>query len=1305
MLNNIFEYFISAEDSSVNSDFAHLIDIKDDIDESAIRFFNLYLKKGQDFQIHTIKSILYLGDFVLDKIFSKFKKDIITGYSTLHNHNVQVLISALYKLRKDQTEEVLVNWLNKSVWKKLSQPKAVDDLKLGVSLKIYGINEIEYRLKSENEDILIKQISVANAFLVNSLRLDEEVLVKLIKFIALTFETDKRKVVEASIFSLECLMSLGRFRVYGSSSKSYIKRHVVDQKNQEYGPQGLEIGQKFSKHLEYVTGEELNYPRLKKLFEAFLVGGLQSVENYLNLLAQAKAGDNPTAEIDIPGFEESVIDVYKQSIKQKDQEAQEGEMATETPQPDSTANTNDPNIEKLCNVLQMVNGLVNSEYFVLQLLKSKLYCSLIDRFKRLMLGFLKRTGLYESERIKETFLYFFCFESRKAEELLHGEQKVERYLIKDNLFYNSAHRFNLQSVQNQLDFARTLSKKYNRISSLLAAPVGPDSGNTEQSRSPFSIFDKILQNNDYLQSLDLRPVETPSVPREHKYYVFRNQFNDYLINTALLKSFFQLSPIIVNYNVNIKYYLFISNLLNLGPFFKPEKLITKAYDLVLDLLDIECEFETDYTHIVNKVIIVIISYFGDRVTTIQHKDQMIRMVTAINDKANKSKSFFMITTIAQFIISMFEYQGDAQGEEASEQLVGLIQDLDNLADILNQDLTNLLVLLSNLVTLSKIYEADAEFLKSALYNLTSYIHIKDITKRLLLCIGIAFIQHKIDLLSLKKETEYIHPVDELVDEQGYILEATTQEVAQEMKKRLGFAETGSEDLNIQKLFERVDQTFCPVQETGYLRLPLSFTKFAYTLHPKIANFEGAELDNIVSVAKKLFENLITESRDMDKKAYKSLAVKHDLIYKFLAYAPKFKNSLNDTTLVFRETLIGLFKNFGFEFYQKLKGIFEEFKEDGEANHLTGVRKYEQEFFSMALHTAGLCYTDEQFLIVAKDAVEVFKSFMSKLHVNIETVTRMRFTWALKISLNAGRLRQVLGLINEAYNSLNETENKSMMINLYTAYLIAAKNLTDQQTKDQLKRICQFEELKDLNDYQRAGLLLIVLQQSSTGDSFSLDKLRGRAQDQVNSVDDLARELDLGNNIHLGLLAKTDQFDPTEISLNFLKLTQSKTVMIRLSVIKSFAMIFMAGNQLLVTKESIDTIVEMMRLFISIDSNEKDSDQGTIIGVQPFLQMILARILIKEEVYDDFLDKFEALYAEISGKDKQYLFTLAYCMFTEGQLTNKRIDFLAHVLGTISSNIAEKANKATIFTFSRQTNTDLDEKTDYIVDKITEIEKT
>ena len=72
-----------------------------------------------------------------------------------------------------------------------------------------------------------------------------------------------------------------------------------------------------------------------------------------------------------------------------------------------------------------------------------------------------------------------------------------------------------------------------------------------------------------------------------------------------------------------------------------------------------------------------------------------------------------------------------------------------------------------------------------------------------------------------------------------------------------------------------------------------------------------------------------------------------------------------------------------------------------------------------------------------------------------------------------------------------------------------------------------------------------------------------------------------------------------------------------------------------------------------------------------------------------MDDLEAIYPTLKGNDKINLFLQGYCVFSSIYLAPKRLDFLAGVMGSLSSKLIEKGNGSLMYPMTRLSDSQLE----------------
>ena len=207
-----------------------------------------------------------------------------------------MLISHLFRLKKDDTEELIEKWMDKNVWIKSSNSKSCAGFKLMASLEVFGIKEIEYALRSENENTITKQISIISSITRHGIECSESLLQKSLKFLGLCFESEQKKVVANSIAALNLYFSNFEFHLAGIPSKADVK-------------EAYKTGDSKIRNTEFKYPYIEHSSTVDKMFKAWVLGLFQTTEAYFKEIL----GSSELEEVTYS--KERVIEVYKNTIK------------------------------------------------------------------------------------------------------------------------------------------------------------------------------------------------------------------------------------------------------------------------------------------------------------------------------------------------------------------------------------------------------------------------------------------------------------------------------------------------------------------------------------------------------------------------------------------------------------------------------------------------------------------------------------------------------------------------------------------------------------------------------------------------------------------------------------------------------------------------------------------------------------------------------------------------------------------------------------------------------------------------------
>lgn len=82
--------------------------------------------------------------------------------------------------------------------------------------------------------------------------------------------------------------------------------------------------------------------------------------------------------------------------------------------------TKSPIVDKLCDTLGLLNGFLSKKYTIYQIVNSPNFIAFLKSFKSKVFGFLLKSKLFELDKIKKNFLYFFQTDSNALNSLIKG---------------------------------------------------------------------------------------------------------------------------------------------------------------------------------------------------------------------------------------------------------------------------------------------------------------------------------------------------------------------------------------------------------------------------------------------------------------------------------------------------------------------------------------------------------------------------------------------------------------------------------------------------------------------------------------------------------------------------------------------------------------------------------------------------------------------------------------------------------------------------------------------------------------------
>ena len=160
------------------------------------------------------------------------------------------------------------NWMLKNAWKKITSPQPVSDFKIKNTLEIFGIAEIEYKLSSDNEAILVKYISIVSSLSRHSIEISKEMLEDTIKFLALCFENKQKRVVVNAAAAMTLYFNNFEFKISGIASKADIKDAVKS-------------GNSKINNIEFCFPHSDHPQKVEKMFKGWVLGLFNTCESLM----------------------------------------------------------------------------------------------------------------------------------------------------------------------------------------------------------------------------------------------------------------------------------------------------------------------------------------------------------------------------------------------------------------------------------------------------------------------------------------------------------------------------------------------------------------------------------------------------------------------------------------------------------------------------------------------------------------------------------------------------------------------------------------------------------------------------------------------------------------------------------------------------------------------------------------------------------------------------------------------------------------------------------------------------------------
>lgn len=1252
-MSNIYEFFIDADTSDVTKEFPHLEEYKDDIDESAIKVFNYFIKKGKDFSssAENLKTILSLGSYVSSKIFDRFQSEFQNIYDSLNSGNLQSLIVALMYKNPEKTQEVVVDWMNRKVWRKAKEPRALESFKIGKILEKFGIETVDYELRSTNDTVIKKEIAVVSSISRKALLLSQETLLTTLKYYAICLDHKENSVVQVATNASTLYLQNLTFSYNGITNRAYLKQSLREQKDT-------------FKYIQHIFPEEDQPQRVKELFSNVLLTTFEITEDYMKKIAKVET-------LEETEYDQSLIDIYRQSIKQEGQD-------------ENLDHLNNALIDDFCDVIQILNASVIYNVFSYEIFRSKKFATFLEKFKKRLVTFLNISKLYELDKVRSCALFILTQEAFTIKNLYDLNYALPS-IVGKTFSFTSTTLFKELPTRKQFNSAYGVGKNIMRIWRILEGSSG--------SLAP--IFEQVCGENSYTSSQNLQDFALVTSTEENFYY-FGDLAYDYLIQNAVKKAFYQIAPIALRHNAEDNGYKFLDTFFHTGPFFFEEDINQRSYATAIEHLQLKCSIDTDYDDIVSRVAFKIINYFTYQIKNEGEKQLYITMLRLIAENGNNNKNFGKFKNIITLLVDMapiFEVN-----ENTKKEFLSFITGMGD--SVQNQSAISFFITATEYLTTIGSYENDLEVLQQAILTFSFNLAVKDLRKRVILSVLLIFTQEMADRHS-QQEERVVVSCDSLANEEGILAPEMIAEVYSEVRHRLGYRQEGSSNPQVKETLKELDNQLIPCFSEAYQGAPLVFIKIVKD-ESKRLNFDDEQVQQAIQTYTAYIKALIDEAQNMKDKDYNSLSINQNIIKDYIIFKSHLRDSLKKTTLIFRMVTSSILRNFGISVYNAVKPIFKELKEE-KSDNVTSIQRFEQEFYSVALDIASQVYTDEEFGQIAEEVIDIFRGYMNPMFRKIQTTSLIRLTYGT-YNATSQQIQQVFGLLHQAYSKVTDPECKCMMLSLYVSLLTSSNAMFDEQTEKILQNAITNTELTSLNNYTEIGSLLIILQQCSLSTGYSLQKI----QELAGSIPsgDLFAHSSRSNGILFSQLSKSSDFDPYKLSIDFLKKAEGQSVLTRLSVLKTFLLAVLRSNKFYVNSDTLELAIVLIKLAISMDSKESEEAKVLVAGAQMYLSKVFTGFLIDYSLREEFFGRLESVYGEIQGAaEKQELFIKCYSYITECSFDQNRADFLAPILGGLNSQQSETSSKDILYAIERASHSTLLGLTKHVNKKLSEIEKT
>ena len=389
VIASILENFVGLEGLKEKS---HLLALRDDIDEAAIRYLDFYLSKADTYTMRkdALRIVATVSEFTNKKVREKLLQLIRQGFSKVSTDNVQNFLSVGYRLYPKEFDEELTAWIKKKVLNE-TEAYALNTLTFGPSLSILGLQSpLTVKLSSGNETTLKDQSKVLRGVMQLSYLVSEDLLRLSTSALAMIADHDNDEVSKDGIISLGSVFNEVLAKISNLVSVSKIKETTTSK-------DGCSC-------LIWEIPELSHTERLKKLVQAFLFEQFSEAYRQLDI-----AGKRETSGDAIP-------QLYRDTLAEKSQDEAAVEQADRA------------SVKKIVITLRLIALLFKGQWVRSAYLNSFLLQKLFTELKQKCLAYFAKSGTFKNPKLRDCYLSLLITNIRVSNLALEGEEVYKLYL-------------------------------------------------------------------------------------------------------------------------------------------------------------------------------------------------------------------------------------------------------------------------------------------------------------------------------------------------------------------------------------------------------------------------------------------------------------------------------------------------------------------------------------------------------------------------------------------------------------------------------------------------------------------------------------------------------------------------------------------------------------------------------------------------------------------------------------------------------------------------------------------------------------